>query len=135
MHTAGQIVHHVAWGAYTYLLAHFNRAATPPRKKHLVASFDAHGDDLALCSDSAGTGGDHMGLREGGLGRRAWEEQAGRRLGLGLEALDQHAVQEGHNALDRLDRGRHDGCGGGWWGKEGTSTRRRRRNTAEFLRC
>ena len=70
----------------------------------LVAGLDADGNALALLVVGAGADGEHLGLVElldGAVG----EEDAGCGLGLGLDALDEDAVEERRDAADGLDCG------------------------------
>lgn len=72
--------------------------------QHPVASLHAHGQPLALLVQGAGADGEDLALVEL-LDARLGQEDAGRGLGLGLDALDQDAVQEGHERLDGSDGG------------------------------
>jgi hypothetical protein len=70
--------------------------------QHLVAGLHARRNALALPVKGTGANGKHLGLVElldGGLG----QEDAGCGLGLGLEALDEDAVEEGREGADGLD--------------------------------
>jgi len=69
-----------------------------------VAGLHAHGQPLALLVQGAGADGEDLGLVEL-LDARLGQEDAGRGLGLGLDALDQDAVQERHERLDGSDGG------------------------------
>ena len=74
------------------------------RNQHLVAGLHARRDPLALLVDGARADSQHLGLVElldGAVG----EEDAGCGLGLGLDALDEDAVEEGRDAADGLDGG------------------------------
>ena len=69
-----------------------------------VTGANAHGDTLALAAKGAGADGEDLGLVElldAGLG----QEDAAGGLGLGLDALHQHPVQERDQRLDRADGG------------------------------
>lgn len=58
-----------------------------------VASSAAHGHALAVLVQAAGADGENLGLVEL-LDARLGEEDAAGRLGLGLDALHEHAVEE-----------------------------------------
>lgn len=65
----------------------------------LVAGSDTHGDTLAVTVNKTGADSEDLSLvllLDSSLG----EEDAGGSLGLGLDALDQDAVQEGSKGLD-----------------------------------
>lgn len=65
----------------------------------LVTGIDTHGDALAVAVKETGANSEDLGLvllLDGSLG----EEDTGGSLGLGLDALDQDAVQEGSERLD-----------------------------------
>ena len=72
--------------------------------EHAIASRDAHGRALAVLVKVAGANGQHLGLVEL-LDARLGEEDAAGRLGLGLDALDQDAVQQRHERADRAEGG------------------------------
>ena len=91
---------------YTYLVADLDLVAAPRRQKDLVARLDAHGHNLAILVGRAGAGRNDVRLRKGRRGARRRQEQAGRRLGLRLEALHEHTVEQRNNGLDRADGGR-----------------------------
>lgn len=74
------------------------------RDQHPVTGLDAHGNPLALPVHTAGADGQDLGLVQL-LDARLGQEDAGGGLGLGLDTLDQDAVQEGHEGLDRSDGG------------------------------
>lgn len=72
--------------------------------QNAVASSNAHGQAVTLLVEGAGANGNDLGLVElldAGLG----QEDAAGGLGLGLDALDQDAVQEGGEGADGADRG------------------------------
>lgn len=72
------------------------------RNQNLVAGLHAGGDALAILIECAGADGEDLCLVEllnGAVG----EEDASCSLGLGLDALDEDAVEEGRDAADRLD--------------------------------
>lgn len=69
------------------------------RNEDLVTGVDTHGETLAVAVKETGANGEDLGLvllLDGSLG----EEDTGGSLGLGLDALDQDAVQEGGKGLD-----------------------------------
>lgn len=82
-----------AWGYPTYL-----------RNQHLVAGGHAHGHALAISVKGAGADGQDLGLVEL-LDARLGQEDAAGRLGLGLDALHEHAVKERDERLDGAERG------------------------------
>lgn len=65
----------------------------------LVTSGNAHGETLAFLVEETGANSEDMGLVLL-LDGRLREEDTGGSLGLGLDALDQDAVQEGGEGLD-----------------------------------
>ena len=87
----------------TYLVADLDLVAAPRREQDLVTLLDAHGHNLAILVGRAGTRRNDVRLRKGRRGARRRQEQAGRRLGLRLEALHEHAVEQRNNGLDRAD--------------------------------
>lgn len=68
-----------------------------------VALADAHGQAVALLVEQAGADGEDLGLVEL-LDARLGEEDAAGSLGLGLDALDQDAVEEGREGADGANR-------------------------------
>lgn len=89
--------------------------ATYLRNQNLVAGRDAHGDAVAILGQETGANSQDLSLvllLDTALG----EEDAGGGLGLGLDALDQDAVEEGSKALDvaedRLLRPKSASCAG-----------------------
>jgi hypothetical protein len=80
------------------------RAATYLGNQHAVAALHAHGQPLAVLADSSRADGQDLALVEL-LDARLREEDARRRLGLGLDALHEHAVEQGDEGLDGADRG------------------------------
>lgn len=73
--------------------------ATYLRNKNLVTSADTHGDAVAILGQEARANSEDLGLvllLDTALG----QEDARGGLGLGLDALDQDAVQERSKALD-----------------------------------
>lgn len=84
------------------LLADLDGAAAKLGDQDLVARLNADGDAVAGLVECAGADSEDLGLVElldGGLG----QEDAGGGLGLGLEALDEHAVEEGGEGADGLE--------------------------------
>lgn len=84
------------------LLARLDGRATKLGNQHSVADSNAHGDALAITVQATGSNGKDLGLVElldAGLG----QEDAAGGLGLGLDALDEHAVQEGSESTDGAD--------------------------------
>lgn len=73
--------------------------ATYLRNQDLVTGGDAHGEALALLVKESGANSEDLGLVLL-LDAALREEDAGGGLGLGLDALDQDAVQEGSEVLD-----------------------------------
>jgi len=65
---------------------------------------DTHGCPLSILVQPARPDGQHLRLVEL-LDARLGQEDAARRLCLGLDALHEHAVEEGDKAADRADRG------------------------------
>ena len=69
------------------------------RDQDTVAGGDAHGEALAVLVEDTGANSEDLGLvllLDAALG----QEDTGGSLGLGLDALDQDAVQEGSKVLD-----------------------------------
>lgn len=80
------------------------KVTTYLRDQDTITCRNAHGEAVTLLVEGAGPDGQDLGLVElldAGLG----EEDAARRLGLGLDALDEDAVQEGREGADGSDRG------------------------------
>jgi hypothetical protein len=72
--------------------------------QHTVTLLDAHGQPVALLVERTGSDGEDLGLVEllnAGLG----EEDAAGGLGLGLDALDEDAVQKRSEGADGTDGG------------------------------
>jgi hypothetical protein len=67
--------------------------------QNLVTGSDAHGKALAILVEGTGADGEDLGLVLL-LDTALREEDTGGSLGLGLDALDQDAVQEGGERLD-----------------------------------
>ena len=72
--------------------------------QHLVAGGHAHGQALAILVEGAGADGQDLGLVEL-LDARLGQEDAAGGLGLGLDALHDHAVEQGDEGLDGAERG------------------------------
>lgn len=72
--------------------------------QHAIARRDTHGDALAVLVEGARADGQHLGLVEL-LDRRLGQEDAAGGLGLGLDALDQHAVEQRDERLNRAEGG------------------------------
>ena len=77
----------------------------------MVTNSNTHGQTLTISLQGTGANGENLGLvllLDAALG----QEDAGSSLGLGLDALDQDAVQEGSEVLDvteeRLERLEND---------------------------
>lgn len=77
------------------------------RNQDEITNGNTHGQTLTISLDGTGANGEDLGLvllLDAALG----QEDAGGGLGLGLDALDQDAVQKGSEVLDvteeRLDR-------------------------------
>lgn len=77
-------------------------APTYHGNQDLVASGTAHGETLAVLVEGTGANSEDLGLVEL-LNTALREEDTGGGLGLGLDALDQDAVQEGGKSLDVTD--------------------------------
>lgn len=63
-----------------------------------------HGHAVSIFAQGAGSNGENLAfieLLDAGL----WQKDAASSLGLGLDALDQNAVQERDEGLDGSDRG------------------------------
>lgn len=74
------------------------------RNQHPITSRDTHRQPLALPIKRARADSEDFGLVEL-LDARLGEEDAAGGLGLGLDALDEHAVEEGDEGADGADRG------------------------------
>lgn len=80
------------------------RKSTYLRNQNLVTRRDTHGNQLAILAHGTGADSEDLGLillLDAALG----EEDAGGGLSLGLDALDQDAVEEGREALDVAEDG------------------------------
>lgn len=83
------------------ILANLDRRATKLGNQDLVARLDRRSNALSIAVKGTGANSQNLGLVEfldGGLG----EEDAAGGLGLGLDALDEDAVEEGCEGLDGL---------------------------------
>lgn len=87
------------------VLADLDRVAAPAGKEHLVTGLDRSGDHLAVLVGSTGASSNDAGFGKGRRGSRRGNEETGRGLGLGLEALDEDSVEERDDRLDRADGG------------------------------
>ena len=87
------------------VVADLDRVAAPAGKQNLVAGLHRGGDDLAVLVGGTGASGDDGSLRKRRGGDRGGKEETGRGLGLGLEALNENAVKERDDRLDRTDGG------------------------------
>lgn len=87
----------------THILADLDAVAAPARKEDLVSDLDARRNDLAILIGDTGAGSDDAGLGKRRLCGSRGQEETRSRLGLGLEALNQDAVEEGHDRLDAAD--------------------------------
>jgi len=74
------------------------------RNQDPVSSSAAHGHAVAVPSEGAGADGQDLGFVEV-LDTRLRQEDAAGCLGLGLDALDQHAVEQRDEGLDGADSG------------------------------
>ena len=72
--------------------------------QHAVAVLNTHRQPLALAVERAGADGQDLALVEL-LDARLGEEDARGGLGLGLDALHEHAVEQGDESLDGAERG------------------------------
>jgi len=90
------------------LLSHLDGRAAILGDQYAVALVDAHGHALAVLVQTAGPNRQHLGLVEL-LDARFGEEEAAGRLGLGLDALHEHAVEERDERLDGAERGGLEG--------------------------
>lgn len=91
------------------LLADLDGAAAELRNEDLVTGDDTERYPLAVLVVETGADGEDLALvdvLDGAVG----EEDAGCGLGLGLDALDEDAVEERSEALDVLE----ERLGGGW---------------------
>lgn len=88
-----------------FVLADLDRVTSPARQEDLVTGLDRGRDDLAVLIGGTGASGDDASLgKRGGSGGRG-DEETGRGLCLGLEALYENAVEEGDDRLDGADGG------------------------------
>lgn len=86
------------------LLTDLDGRAAKLGDQHPVARRDAHGHPVALLVEQAGPDGQHLGLVEL-LDARLGQEDAAGGLGLSLDALDEDAVEEGHEGADGAEGG------------------------------
>lgn len=77
-------------------------ALTYHGNQDLVTSGNAHGETLAILVEGTGANSEDLGLVEL-LDTALREEDTGGGLGLGLDALDEDAVQERGKSLDVAD--------------------------------
>jgi hypothetical protein len=80
----------------------FIHPSTYLRNQHLVTGLHRRRYSLAVLVEQTGTYGQHLRLVEvldGGFG----QEDAAGGFGIGLDALDEDAVEEGDEVLDGLD--------------------------------
>ena len=87
------------------VVADLDRVAAPRGEENFVAVLDRGGDDLAVLVGGAGAGGDDASLGQRRRGGGGGKEDTGAGLGLRLEALDEDAVEERDDRLDRADGG------------------------------
>lgn len=90
------------------VLADLDGRTAELRDQDLVAGLDGGSNALAIAVEGTGANGKDLGLVELLDGRLGKEDTAGS-LGLGLDALDQDAVEQGSEGLDGL------GGNGGLW--------------------
>lgn len=83
------------------LLANLDGRTTELRDQDLVAGLDRRSNALAIAVKGAGTDSQNLGLVELLDGRLGQEDATGG-LGLGLDALNQDAVEQGSERLDGL---------------------------------
>lgn len=74
------------------------------RNEHPVASSHAHRHALSVLAEGTGADGEDLGLVEL-LDTRLGQEDAAGRLGLSLDTLHEHTVEEGDETLDGAERG------------------------------
>lgn len=83
------------------VLADLDGRTTELGDQDLVADLDGGSNALAITVEGTGANGENLGLVEL-LDGRLGEEDATGGLGLGLDALDQDAVEQGNERLDGL---------------------------------
>lgn len=83
------------------VLADLDGRTAELRDQDLVAGLDGRSNALAITVEGTGANGEDLGLVELLDGRLGKEDTAGS-LGLGLDALDQDAVEQGSEGLDGL---------------------------------
>jgi hypothetical protein len=81
------------------------KSQTHLRNQNLITRCNTRCDSLALLIEATRSNGKHTRLIEL-LDAALWEEDAAGGLGLGLDALDEHAVEERGEGLDGFE------CGG-----------------------
>lgn len=86
------------------LLTDLDGRASKLRNQHPISRLDAHSYTLPFPVQRTGSDSQHSALIEF-LHARLGQEDAAGGLGLGLDPLDQHAVQEGDEGLDGSDSG------------------------------
>jgi len=91
------------------ILTNLDGRTTKLRNQNLVAGLDRRSNALSIAVKGAGANSQNLCLVEF-LDGRLGEEDAAGGLGLGLDALDEDAVEEGCEGLDGLG-----GDGGLWW--------------------
>lgn len=77
----------------------------PAGEEDLVAGLDRGGDDLAVLVGGTGAGSDDASLGKRGGSGGGREEETGGGLGLGLEALNEDAIEQRNDRLDGADGG------------------------------
>lgn len=92
-----------------FLLADLDGASTILGNQHPVTGLHAGLNDLSILSARARANSQHTALRQL-LNSALGEEDAAGGLGLGLDALDKNAVEEGSEGLDGLEGGGLGGC-------------------------
>jgi hypothetical protein len=100
-----------------------NPSSTYLRNKNLITLLNTHRYPLALAIQPAGTNSQDLGLvqlLDGGLG----QEDAAGCLGLGLDALHEHAVEERGERADGLQSGRLGGIVSRDLGRKGSWRKR-----------
>lgn len=100
------------FAGHTHILSNLEGYATKGREDDAVALLDVEGEQLSVLSGSAGADCEDGSLWRGTLGGGGGEVEAAGGLFDGLGALDEDAVEERGERLDRLDRERLAGGGG-----------------------
>ena len=91
------------------ILTNLDGRTTKLRNQNLVAGLDRRSNALSIAVKGAGANSQNFGLVEF-LDGRLGEEDAAGGLGLGLDALDEDAIEERCEGFDGLG-----GDGGLWW--------------------